>query len=179
MLNASLLYTSRLLCRTPHFLISYQLTFTVTKTSVEPERAFFQIQTDCISWSWLQLVLTDNREVCCEWWPTRVNSILRFCSSSNLLKMRQHFLMNEKERMPQSRVALWWSVLCLYGLLDVFGLTWRDHDLRVPLCDLISASKMCVTVVDRNYTEVLPAPFLIFHMRPWEPDYLGGVNLWI
>ena len=87
-------------------------------------------------------MLTDDQEVWCERWPICVNSILRFCLSNNLPKMRQHFFMCEKERMPQSRVALWWSVLCLYGLLDVFGLTWRDHDLRVPLCNLNSASKI-------------------------------------
>ena len=57
------------------------------------------------------------------------------------------------------------------------GLTGRDHVPGVLLCNLIGASKMCVAIVDRNYTQVIPT--LLFDCsymyEAWEPGYLGGV----
>ena len=96
------------------------------------------------------VVLTDDQDVGCERWK-RPSSILLIWRA--LWKCK---------RMPQSWIALWWSVLCLYGLLNMFGLTWRDHVLCALLWNLIGASKMCVAIVDWNYTEVLLASFWLF-----------------
>ena len=156
---------ARHVCRLGH-LISYQLSQRLVWS--QREHSF-----------WLDGLImtpagTDRWSGCLLW----MNSILRFCSSSDLPKIRQHFFTCEKERMPQSWVALWWSVLCWYGLLDGFGLTWRDHVPCVPLCNLISASKMCVAY----YTEVLLAPFSIFiwglgTRLPWRSGPCGSNSL--
>jgi len=72
------------------------VSITGTKTDVEPERALFQMQMDCVGPSGLQPVLKEDWEVCLNDTLTH-SSALRFLSYNNLLQScTDHFFTKEE-----------------------------------------------------------------------------------